>query len=649
MKRPKQHQLEEASKLALRNFLPDEWIVRNKVPDYAIDMEVEIVEDEKLTNKILWIQIKATEILKENISYQMETKYLKYYEKCTLPVLILYWIKEENCFYYLFAQKYIYEELSVIKPKWKEQKSLVLKFDLKLSTLDPLHLISSNGQLYIMQKKIQDSLNPNTAYYWFQGNLKSDNELYINYLTKGLAFMLDYNYKNALEIYDTIFRECTISPKERISVLLNMGVAYCELSEYENALRNFQSILNISEHLEEKDKLNYTSCALGNIGLICRIKGDLKSALMYQKESFEIHQKLDCIEGMASALGNIGLIHYDINDFTQALKYFEQTLKINKDIDCLKGIAGSLGNIGLVYYDKGDFDNALKFHRESLENYKKSEYKLGEALALGNIGLAYFAKKDYEKALKYHISSLKINHKVGNKQGLASDYGNIASVYLEKYELDKALKYLQKALKLINNIGFVQGKADVLGNLGNVYFLKDDLNKALNYHQEALNLHKKIGFKIGIALDYLNIGQIYKKKGEFNEAIYNFKKAVVIFYQSENIEKISLLLLQVCSIYEELENREELWKYYIEYILINGEIDDVFDYCDEFNKGIVNCMIESGIEHSKIYAFLKTERIITMHNVCNLDDEDIQEWNEAVEEYHNLKNKNIKSLLPEFE
>lgn len=103
MKRIYQSQLEYESKLAFRNFLPKAWIVRDKNPDVGIDMEIEIVEDEEVTNKMIWVQLKATEKVstKKEISYSMETKHLKYYEGCPVPVIIVYWIKSEEKFYYL--------------------------------------------------------------------------------------------------------------------------------------------------------------------------------------------------------------------------------------------------------------------------------------------------------------------------------------------------------------------------------------------------------------------------------------------------------------------------------------------------------------------------------------------------------------------
>jgi hypothetical protein len=115
-----QQQMEYESRQAFRIMpLAEKWIVRDRVPDISIDLEVEIVEERIVTNKVLWLQLKSTNSIEhryEAIPYLIETKYLRHYESCLLPVVILLWVKSENSFYYLFAQRYIQEKLSGRNP-----------------------------------------------------------------------------------------------------------------------------------------------------------------------------------------------------------------------------------------------------------------------------------------------------------------------------------------------------------------------------------------------------------------------------------------------------------------------------------------------------------------------------------------------------
>jgi serine/threonine protein kinase len=57
-------------------------------------------------------------------------------------------------FLFIFAQKYIRENLQERTPHWRDQKTVVIKFDSKLETAEDLEFIAANGYLYILSKKL---------------------------------------------------------------------------------------------------------------------------------------------------------------------------------------------------------------------------------------------------------------------------------------------------------------------------------------------------------------------------------------------------------------------------------------------------------------------------------------------------------------
>lgn len=64
----------------------------------------------------------------------------------------------------------------------------------------------------------------------------------------------------------------------------------------------------------------------------------------------------------------------------------------------------------------------------------------------------------------------------------------------------------------------------------------------------------------------------------------------------------------------------------------------------EWASKMVGIFREAGISEDTIYAFVKTGRILTEANIQYLDEEDIQEWDDAINEFKRLKNKN-KNLI----
>jgi hypothetical protein len=55
---------------------------------------------------------------------------------------------------------------------------------------------------------------------------------------------------------------------------------------------------------------------------------------------------------------------------------------------------------------------------------------------------------------------------------------------------------------------------------------------------------------------------------------------------------------------------------------------------DKAWTAILQAASESGIDQATIYAMNKTGRIVTENNIQFLTDAELQEWNDAVDEYH---------------
>jgi len=57
---------------------------------------------------------------------------------------------------------------------------------------------------------------------------------------------------------------------------------------------------------------------------------------------------------------------------------------------------------------------------------------------------------------------------------------------------------------------------------------------------------------------------------------------------------------------------------------------------DEVWSSLLRAAGDSGIDPALVYAMNKTGRIVTQQNMRFLTDADLQEWNDAVHEYHQM-------------
>lgn len=92
MNRTRNHIIEDESEHLLRGTVPTEWVVRKLSPDYAIDYLVEVFKDSQATGEHFFIQLKGTDKSDKQgrISYQLDRKYIEYYAKLSLPILLVY-------------------------------------------------------------------------------------------------------------------------------------------------------------------------------------------------------------------------------------------------------------------------------------------------------------------------------------------------------------------------------------------------------------------------------------------------------------------------------------------------------------------------------------------------------------------------------
>ena len=538
MKWSEQRQLENESKIAFRALLPKEWIVREKNPDIGIDLEIEFVKGEEVENRLLWVQLKGTKLtrlVKGIIPFRVETKHLKYYENSQLPIIILLWRKSENAFYCLFAQRWIKEELSMKDPEWRMKKTKTIGFSAKskLTDVNNLRDISTEGYFYIIQQHLNITPEAGSAVYWLDGIPKSDDEELKNHVYRALSLLAKDEFQEAIQELEETLRICAIGPKQKIAILLSLGNAYYSLSDFTLALKYFSAANLLTAKVSEVDALVGKSFALGNIGLIYTSMGDFDSAQKYQEEALNLALRTGDKKGQATVLSNLSFISRLKGDIKSALKQNEESLRIEQEIGSKAGEAASLCNIGVIYEETGELDIALKYFKQGLEIGQRIGFRKCEANALANIGLILFGKGDEKEALEYYNRALKITKDLGDKRAEAETLSNMGLIFRNS---DEALEFFQRSLELERQIGDKRGEATALGNIGLFHLVNGGLEKAILNFTAALKIDEAIDYKRGIATDLSDIGMFYKAKGDLQNAINYFEKALAIDRQIGSIK-----------------------------------------------------------------------------------------------------------------
>ncbi|WP_195575457.1 DUF4365 domain-containing protein [Paenibacillus sp. 1001270B_150601_E10] len=112
-----------------KTIVSNGWKYRTQEKDNDIDGEIEFFTDEgETTAKIIKVQLKATNELKYNedsVVFDCPIKFLNFCDVCDFPViLVIYGVTEEKA-YWIWAQKYIFQELDSKGVDWRKNTSTI--------------------------------------------------------------------------------------------------------------------------------------------------------------------------------------------------------------------------------------------------------------------------------------------------------------------------------------------------------------------------------------------------------------------------------------------------------------------------------------------------------------------------------------------
>ncbi|MEQ8476073.1 CHAT domain-containing protein [Fulvivirga sp.] len=274
------------------------------------------------------------------------------------------------------------------------------------------------------------------------------------------------------------------------------GVTYFDLSEYQNAINDYNKALVLFEATSG------------------RVSKDVANTL----------------NNIANALDGLGY-------FEDALKYHQESLTLKKQVytpDHLE-LAKSYNNLGNSYQYLGQFDKSLEyFEKAKNDKIKTYGYLHGSvASTLNNIGNVYFDMGQYSKSLEVHHKALSIRQSVypKNHSILLYSYLNMARVFPELGQNDSAIYYSHLTLDILNKNYDQPNYFFVVTYLNYSSYLANDnlYDEALEYLGKALSIAKgQFGIKHPVIAEiYSAISDIYEKQQYINKAITCINEAIV--------------------------------------------------------------------------------------------------------------------------
>ena len=312
--------------------------------------------------------------------------------------------------------------------------------------------------------------------------------------------------------------------KQTADILLQWGIEQYYVSHLV-AFQCWQQCLAIYQAVHDREG---EAATLVNLGIAYASLGEYERVIDLQQQSLAIYREIGDSQGEAKSLGNLGNGYFFLGQYKEAFACYEESLALCQKIGDRQGEAATLVNLGSAYNSLGQYELAIAKNEESLAISLELGDRLGEASSLGNLGNACRYLRRFKEAIDFYEQSLAIFQDIGNHLGEANSLGSLGSACGSLGEYEQAIAYHKKSLAISQKMGDLIGEGNSLGNLGNAYDSLGEFELAIDYHEGSLAISLEIRDLIGEVNSLNNIGNAYRQLQQTDKAIEKYQDSLKI-------------------------------------------------------------------------------------------------------------------------
>ena len=221
------------------------------------------------------------------------------------------------------------------------------------------------------------------------------------------TFMITGNYDSCLW-YQQQAHLLAARLKDSILIgetLFNMGVAYRDMADYENAIKFSLEGKAIMESRSSKHSLVEMNDALG---VLYEAHANPDKAIEYASLAVRLAREAKDPTLLGQCLINYAMPLLQTKQWEKCLASLEEARQIGIDQKDTRIESYALINLADYYLSKEDFAMVKQISMQSLAMQKKIGTEEGEAPMLRGIAISYLVEKDYRSARQYAEQALEI-------------------------------------------------------------------------------------------------------------------------------------------------------------------------------------------------------------------------------------------------
>ena len=224
------------------------------------------------------------------------------------------------------------------------------------------------------------------------------------YRRKGVTMTYLNNYKTAdsfLKMSISAYNEINQQPG-----VMECYVDYAALAYYKGENRRFlEYSLKALKIAEDNNLIEDKSMILINIGIAYKEMGDYEKAIEYALDALKTFEKLGDKNMIAICCSSIGNLYIETKEYNKSLKYTNKALKLYIELKDTRKQSICYTNMGKIYLLIGKFNETLKNFNKAVELYKKNKDLRGISSNYSSIGIIYLyflKEKRYLKSNQYY-------------------------------------------------------------------------------------------------------------------------------------------------------------------------------------------------------------------------------------------------------
>jgi signal transduction histidine kinase len=237
--------------------------------------------------------------------------------------------------------------------------------------------------------------------------------------------------------------------REQSASLVNMGVAWFNLGDYERSTNLYLKAIDIDSQYGDTLGL---SINYNNLGKVFELWENYPQALEYYLKSLELSQLANDSVRMAIRLSSVGMAYRGLNDYDTALWYLKEALSIDEALGSEQRIGIRYSNLGVVNQDLGELEVALNYFNQAIDLFRKTNNLRSQAISLNQLGNLYMLRGDDTMAIDALSESLEKSEITGNLQLAMKNQGDLSLLYERQGNYPEALKLFKEYYALKDSI-----------------------------------------------------------------------------------------------------------------------------------------------------------------------------------------------------